>query len=458
MDQEPAKGFNGYFERLELVDVVQLACLEGHDRHLAVKFGQQTGSIFFADGEIVHARAEALEGQDAFFSIMCWPSGTFTLTFGRTATRSIDASWNFLLTEAMRRLDEMLHDSESGPQGPEVLVVDDSRLFTKAFVKLFENELAARIAGEATNGREALKFLSIKIPDLITLDINMPVMAGDQALKYIMIYSPAPVVLVSGFNEQSCAKMMEFMKLGAVDVVAKPKDPESWRLVSRRLGHILANVQEIRVKNVRRAKSCKQVSEKAPLGGPATKLLLILGGLGGILEVQKILPSLPADEAVAVVVVQDMYPMLVEPLASYLDKQCPGFTCRPLHERGELRGGQCLIDDCRGRWVIGRQTEGIAITNQDPDSEDLDIDSLVSSAAATFQDKLILLVLSGMDYDLAPCLAMVKQHGGTILLQEPDTCLLPAPLEKLDMIEIAAVRVAPEQVAERLRELRFLAA
>ena len=332
MKHPVGSGFVGEIEGLGLVDLVQFACLAGDDRKLSVLSEDNRGVLYFADNEIIHAEFGELTGEEAFYRIMSWPSGTFSMLFASTNVRTIDSSWNFLLLEAARRIDEQYKSKMPADEEsllPKVLVVDDSRFFTKAFIKLFEEQINAQVVGTATNGREALKFLEMQVPDLVTLDMTMPVMNGDVALKHIMIRSPAPVVLVSNFNDQHYSRMMDFMRYGCVDIVAKPTSPESWNLIGERMQYILLNVKEFCVDNVSRAKKLKQVDPKTKrttLVKKADKLLLILGGLGGMLELQKIIPALHYASDMAVLVLQNMYPGIVQFLSSYLDNFTPYTT------------------------------------------------------------------------------------------------------------------------------------
>jgi two-component system chemotaxis response regulator CheB len=376
--------------------------------------------------------------------------------FANTNQRTIDASWNFLLLEAARRIDEQtrpaVKPAGNGEPGlPKVLVVDDSRFFTKAFVKLFEDQIKAKVVGTATNGKEAVKFLEAQVPDLITLDMTMPVMSGDVALKHIMIRSPAPVALVSNFNEQMYFKMMDFMRYGAVDVVAKPTSPESWKLIGERLQYILMNVREFCVDNVSRAKSPKPAEKRVALAKPATKLLLLLGGLGGLLELQKILPALEYDEDMAVMVLQNMYPGIAKYLASYFDAFTPyTVTCLDLGEN--LLGGQCRIGNCHGkRQIVLRENMPLISGREDElNKMSLDADNLLHSAAEVFGPQLSVVLLSGVDVDLKIGMEAVVRKGGRIIIQEPESCLLPGPLEGIRSLELEECCLKPEDIAPYL--------
>ncbi len=373
------------------------------------------------------------------------------MVFADSNDRTIDSSWNFLLLEAARRLDEQEFNPATKSGQLRVLVVDDSRLFTKAFIKLFEEKVDATVVGTATNGKEALKFLEMQVPDLVTLDVNMPVMGGDVALKHIMILSPAPVVLVSNFNEQACSKLMDFMRLGAVDVVAKPINPQSWEIVSKRLKYILTNVEEFQLHNVSRAKNLKPVTGEKGSGKAAEKLLLFIGGLGGMLELQKIIPFLKYGEDTAIVVLQNMYPSIADHLATYLDAFTPYLTT-PLNLGEELLGGQCRVGNCHGKReiIIRDDTPFLVGINDETNEMSIDSDQLLLSAADIFGSDLTTVMLSGVDMDLKNGLEYVVDKGGKIILQNPESCLMPGPIEGLQSLAGEDVCMKPEEIAAYL--------
>lgn len=460
MKHPVGSGFVGEIEGLGLVDLVQFACLAGDDRKLSVLSEDNRGVLYFSDNEIIHAEFGELSGEEAFYRIMSWPSGTFSMLFASTNVRTIDSSWNFLLLEAARRIDEQYKSKmpaeEDESDLPNVLVVDDSRFFTKAFIKLFEEQINAQVVGTATNGREALKFLEMQVPDLVTLDMTMPVMSGDVALKHIMIRSPAPVVLVSNFNNQQYSRMMDFMRYGCVDMVAKPTSPESWKRIGERLQYILSNVNQFSVDNVSRAKQLKPVDadSKEKSEKKAEKLLLILGGLGGMLELQKIIPALHYDSDMVVLVLQNMYPGIVQYLTAYLDN-FTRYRTAALLPGNSLLGGYCLIGDCHGQRdvVLSDSMPMLIGPKNDDETEVIHIDSLLTSAAEIFASALTVLCLSGVEQDVQKGLEAVVTQGGKIILQEPDSCLLPHSIEWIRSLEMEECCLKPEEIAPYIKEI-----
>lgn len=443
--------FNGYLEGITLADVVQLACLERYERKLEVRCENFRGSIYFSGGEIVHAEAGGLEGQQAFNEIMCVPGGTFTLGSGRTDTQTIRESWNFLLMEAMRYIDERGDTISLAAEfsSLNVLVVDDSRIFTKALVKLFDEELGARIAGKASNVEEAMKILELEKPDMVTLDVNMSVNSGYMPLKHIMIRTPVPVVLMSDFSSTNFSTMMEYLSLGAVDLVEKPKDAESWNIVGKRFKRLIQNIKEFRIQNIRRARSPGVADFKLPVGGPARKLVFVLGGVGSLLELQKILVSIEDMQSAAGLVFLDMYPRVTNHLTTYYDKLT---IINPVSLQPEtpLLASQCGFSCWHGSWEIIANDNGAAVAVRKQENGILDGDELLISAARVFGRDLAVILLSGTDLQLAKGLMEVSASGGRIFLQDPDSCLFPDPILEVEAMHLHESFIDAENIMNTL--------
>lgn len=428
--------FNGYLEGITLADIVQLACLERYERKLEVRGENFLGIIYFARGEVVHAQVGDLTGKKAFVEIMCYPRGTFNFTPGKTDEQTIHESWNFLLMEAMQYIDEQSDTlSLSSQIKPlNVLVVDDSKIFTKALVKLFDEELGARIAGKASNVEEALKFLERENPDLVTLDVNLTVEKGTMPLKHIMIRAPVPVVLMSSFDEKNFPTMMEYLCLGAMDLVEKPNDAESWNIVGKRLRRLTEKIQEFKFANIKRSKAPGMADFKMPLGGPAKKLFIVLGGVGSLIELQKMLVSITGNESAAGLVFLDLYPGVTPHLVKFFEKMTV-LNPMPLKSGFPMLASQCGVTYWHGSWEITSDA-GIAVPTMKMESGLLDATNLLHTASDVFGKNLAVVVLSGTDLHIHDGLEKVAAKGGKVFLQDPDTCLAPEPLEQFAALKL----------------------
>ena len=442
-------GFSGFMVDINLSDLVQLACLENRDRKLVIQTPGAKGEIYFSSGEVVHARIMDKTGEEAFYDIMCLNQGTFRFYPEQPPAHTIEVPWNFLLIESLRRKDEM----EVGPETkevhqPGVLVVDDSRFFISRLREVLTDDLGARVLSEARNGKEALAFLDDSRPDIITLDINMPVMAGDIALKHIMIRSPAPVLLVSNFSERHTAKIMEYLRLGAVDFIAKPEAGGSWELFMERLGNAVRNAPDFRVRNIRRARNPKKILDKGLPGMSSEKLVVIMGGLGGLLEIQKILPELCLEDSTSLLVFQQMCKHFVSALAGYLDEYC-SFSVKALETGAPLLSNQAWISSLDSGWKVEADETGAGIY-QEHSLETLSPELLLGELAAIFERDLTVVLLSGIDLPMSRGLESVVSMGGRIIIQNPETCLYPAPLKEIQSLGLEDLIAVPEEMAALL--------
>ncbi len=217
MKKNKQKGLSGRINNIELSQLVQMVCLTGSDICITAVSKEKRGNIYIENGNIVHAETEDLQGEDALFEIAKRDNLYFQLESKYSTTeKTIDKPWEFLMLEASR-----LRDEESRTKKTKVLIVDDSVFFAKRLKNIIEEDEDLHVVGIATNGSEALSFIENNQVDVIIMDIFMPVMSGDTALKHIMIKYRLPVMVMSAFPEDSFSRLFDFLRLGAVDVCPK---------------------------------------------------------------------------------------------------------------------------------------------------------------------------------------------------------------------------------------------
>ncbi len=103
-----------------------------------------------------------------------------------------------------------------------LLIVDDSKMMRKAIADIFAADDRIQVAGEAADGEAALEIIPQIDPDVVTLDVNMPVMDGLTTLKHMMIETPKPTVMLSTLTLEGASVTFDALKYGAVDFVPKP--------------------------------------------------------------------------------------------------------------------------------------------------------------------------------------------------------------------------------------------
>lgn len=342
------QGFTGTVN-LHLNDLIQMVCLSRSDLSIHVKSILGNGSILVREGEIQHAQTDSLQGEAAFFEIMRWRDGQFEMNHAQeTATRSVNKPWEHLLLEAMRRRDEdtvehhravladfeenCLEDNEEGGLDEEldsvfdelarasrefteeeleefahtpdpelkgfevsseetrilkVLVVDDSPFFSRQLKKMLEENSRIHVVATAKNGKEALDILdSHSDVDVITLDVEMPVMQGDTTLKHIMIRHPIPVITISSLQSDSLLKIFEFLQAGAVDFLPKPNAAANLASYGERLRDLVIKASRAEINHFRRWRKQKtehQATEE-DLATPMDRILVLVGAEGAHMD------------------------------------------------------------------------------------------------------------------------------------------------------------------------------
>ena len=126
-----------------------------------------------------------------------------------------------------------------------VLVVDDSGFFRRRIVEILEADARIRVVGTAANGKEAVAQVASLKPDVVTMDIEMPVMDGITAVRQIMAATPTPVLMFSSLTKEGAQATLDALEAGAVDFLPKQfediaTDREQAKLVLRRRIHAVA--------------------------------------------------------------------------------------------------------------------------------------------------------------------------------------------------------------------------
>ncbi len=442
-------GLSGLMEGVSLPELVQLACLEGKNRAIHLSKDGAEGVIYCMDGDVVHAEIGSLVGTDAFFELMLWENALFHYLPGSTATRSITAPYNFLLIEASRLMDE---NRKRGRQDQliRLLIVDDSDFMCKALTSALKERLDGAEIHTASHGQEALNLLMERHPHLVTLDMNMPVMDGDMALKHIMIRSPAPVILVSGLDQGAMPRAMEFLRLGAIDFVPKPESGEGIEPVADRIAALARRAKALKVVNARRAKRVPPAGRKIKPSTTVEGIAIFLGGVGSLLEVSKVVPHLPDDEDIAVLFVLDVVERLAAPLAHELDPLSP-LHVRPLEGVDSIQGGTAIIcpistpvqlcqeEGCWRPLAVGEAESGIA--------------GLIRSCAEGFGVGCALFVLSGAEIP-EDAVEHLVSRGGRMLIQEPSCCIDEESTKRIKDLGLDDGMFLPEAIAEPLEAWR----
>ena len=338
-----------------------------------------------------------------------------------------------------------------------VLVVDDSALMRRQISTLLTAEGDIQTV-TARDGVDALAQIARHPPDVITLDINMPVMDGLTCLSHIMRRFPTPVIMLSSLTEHGALATFEALALGAVDYVSKPGGTVSLNI--DQIGDELR--QKVRAAARSQAKvpapttsSQRRPSSPAPPApaGKPPQLVIIGVSTGGPSAVQTVLSALPKDFALPIIVAQHMPQAFTAPFARRLDQHCR----LPVSEVGSnevVQPGQVYVarGDADVRLVNrGGQIRLGAMPANPRVHWHPSISLLVASARQVYADAALITVqLTGMGNDGAAEMA-AAHRGGALTIAESEQTAAVFGMPRALIEEGGASKVLPrDQIAAQL--------
>lgn len=323
-----------------------------------------------------------------------------------------------------------------------VLIVDDSPFLRASLKKILGRDPEIEVVDVARDGLEAIKKLQTLKPDVITMDIEMPVMNGIQALEEIMRWSPIPVIVLSAVTTDGAKLTIKALELGAVEVVAKPSGKVGDDLVALADDILfkVKNVAGIELNRNRPALGKIEASAlpaspaaggKIPVGrlvpGQSTNFVGIAASTGGPLALQTVLAILPRDFPVPVAVVQHMPPGFTSSLAVRLNSLCK-ISVKEAEDGEVLRAGTVYIGQSgkqfqirkNGNQLIARITSESPIQTLYKPSADVMFMSLARELGAG----VLGVVLTGMGNDGLAGMRELKAKGAFALAESERTCIV----------------------------------
>lgn len=466
------QGFAGTLKNIQIDDLIQMCCLSMATISIRVAKDSHQGIIYIRDGEVVHAVCGATTGEEAFYRILGWASGRFeTIDDRYDGEDTVNKSHEFLLMEAARRSDEATQEAADEGDAPspltcperhgerlKVLLVEDSTLMGKILSSMLNATGTIDVVGIAQNGRDALEMAQSLFPDLILLDVNMPVMDGSTALKHIMIRTPCPVVVMSNVGSGSPEAVIQFLDLGAVDFMAKPVKNRDLLLQQQKIVTRISRAAAADIRNFRRFRAApEQRADGAPgpsPGSPSDQLLVISTGCSAHGELTQLLSQLPNEHNLAIVVLQTIPPTFIPALARHLGRQS-AFSVAPLCDRSPLRTGACYLGTpghtlraaSTGREVVVE----MPAHRQRARHEASYLDLFLCSAADAYPGSLMVAVLSGAETGNFEGLRYVQAHGARILVQDPATCMMPEPPSAVLATGLETTLATPDAMVDYIR-------
>ena len=331
-----------------------------------------------------------------------------------------------------------------------VIVADDSILFRRVMTDVLTSLPDVEVVAQAANGKIALQKVRELHPDLLTLDMEMPEMAGLEVLDALKGDKEAPaIIVVSALTKQGGRLTIQALQKGAFDFITKP-DTSSAELSRESLRTELTprlNALSLRfgIRSILRgtpatrpvstalssqsASTPGDISERMTrLAGIAKPELVLIGvSTGGPNALSALLPALPARLGVPILVVQHMPPMFTQSLAENLAGKC-SLLVREATNGETAEADTVYIAPGGSQMRLARDTEGhkiIQITDDPPENNCRPaVDYLFRSVASNFPGKAMGVILTGMGSDGTLGLRLLKRHGCFVIAQDEASCVV----------------------------------
>jgi two-component system chemotaxis response regulator CheB len=322
------------------------------------------------------------------------------------------------------------------------LVVDDSSFMRQTLSRMLDQASDITVVDTAANGAQGVEKVREWEPDVVTMDVEMPKMDGITAVRHIMDQAPCPILMISSTTKEGAETTMEAMEAGAADFL--PKGTASSTLQIREVeAELVKKVRALSQSQSRlfegelgrtddrssarsrdapgRSSSAGDRARDPQIDTDSSFALLAIGvSTGGPIALQSVLPALPGDFPVPVVVSQHMPPEFTQSLAGRLD-DCSSLNVREAEDKMRLEPGRAVIAaggyhltiDKPGARHVVRTPERPAGSSHIPS-----VDVMLNSACDVFGGRILTLIMTGMGQDGLQGARRVKENGGTVFVQD----------------------------------------
>jgi two-component system, chemotaxis family, protein-glutamate methylesterase/glutaminase len=314
------------------------------------------------------------------------------------------------------------------PVSVRALVIDDSAYNRVTLTRMMEADPRIRVVGTAVNGEDGIKQVMKHRPDVITLDLEMPIMDGFAFLRWLMVNLPTPVITVS--SRSSDRSVFKALELGALDFIAKPGGRVSPRLeeIQRDLVAKVLQIADLRLENLRpRVEQEPVEAAKGPAVSVTSPVDLVAIGCstGGPPALQHLFQSLPRM-AVPFVVAQHMPSTFTRLFAERVNK-LSAYDVREASDGEILVPGTVYIAPGGMQSEVHRIAEGLQVRVFHAGVNDLyapSVDRLFRSASEACRERLVALIMTGMGDDGAESMRVVRERGGRTMAESSESAII----------------------------------
>ena len=313
-----------------------------------------------------------------------------------------------------------------------VLVVDDSALMRKMIPMIICSDDNIQVVGTAMDGEFALKKIRDLLPDVITLDIDMPRMDGLAALRLIVRDFGIPVIIVSSLTKEGAETTLKGLEIGAFDFISKPKDAISVHIseISNELIEKIKAASRCRRPKFREPQMIRQKQPLPPVmpsrDFSAETVVAIGVSTGGPQALAEILPAIPGDFPAGIVIVQHMPEGFTDLFAKRLDSLC-NIRVKEASNGDIICPGKAFIAPGGKHLKVKKTTFGlVAVLSQSSpvSGHRPSATVLFTSVAEELGSRAIGVIMTGMGDDGVEGLARIKENGGITVAQDEETSVI----------------------------------
>ncbi|WP_445372422.1 protein-glutamate methylesterase/protein-glutamine glutaminase [Methylomonas sp. HW2-6] len=326
-----------------------------------------------------------------------------------------------------------------------VLVVDDSHFICHRITEILEEDQEFKVVGVAHDGRQAVDMAAALQPDVITMDVDMPVMDGISAVKRIMSTRPVPILMFSAMTQVGAKATLDALSAGAIDFLPKQLEDidanrETARYLLRYRVRMVAG-QGVKLNSAKTngetgisrdsgfltgtrtpvaGKDFGLAAKPTPAGHGKVDLLAVAASTGGPVAMQYVLSRIPADCSLPILLVQHMPPNFTKSFAERLNSLC-NIEVREAQDGDMLQPGLALLSPGAAQMQLKQTPGSRQITLRPKQSGEIyspSVDITFSSLADNFNGRVLAVVLTGMGADGKLGAMKLRQHGAQIWAQD----------------------------------------
>ncbi|SJZ30194.1 protein-glutamate methylesterase/protein-glutamine glutaminase [Selenihalanaerobacter shriftii] len=317
-----------------------------------------------------------------------------------------------------------------------VLVVDDSAFMRKMISSMLDIK-GIKVIDTARNGKDALNKLKECNPDVITLDVEMPIMNGLEFLHKLMGKKPLPVIMLSSLTEKDSMTTIKALELGAVDFIPKPSgtisldiDQIENELIKKIKAAAKSTIKrrsinkEGKRNNIINLKNRRKRSLKTSnIINDDEKIIVIGSSTGGPRALKSVISKIPADFNLGILLVQHMPAEFTKSLAKRLNR-LSGLEVKEANDGDKIKPGKVLLAPGDYHMLVTKQ--GKIKLNKDKKVHNIRpaIDLTMESAVQQYGSGVLGVILTGMGKDGTQGLKAIKEAGGYTIAQDKKTSVV----------------------------------